>query len=495
MIKKALVDKLNDDYRTSPLDKSASSWITQKILTLNNRYVRVMLGSFGQLAKQYAGVVADAAIGEKIGKNVMKSWVLNYEKDSDVRNLLEKFPIGERIRENPLFNTNAPTEELERAVIDNRNKIIKSAESALRSEDKANKAWGDIILFSLKRADNYAAMNTWVAAYAKKLEELEGIKFDDIDWNKESSSPNQDAADYAEQVISRTQYVSDISLGAAALKSKSPADALFKNLLFPLATFTINNKNRILVDLANIKTDPNAMRRVISYGIGIGLYNLLTASLKEAGQMGADNIAELFGFDPEEDDKSWGDFLSEVSKEFALESTIGGIALTDEAAKLVVNTIYDMMTADDIARTEEDMSDNKILHDRGKLSDEKYASEMEDDKEKLKKLKEKPFKMFDKSYGRGNVTVALDALGKAMEKPDLEGTNLDQGVINKYNRAFNTLMILDLAAALGWSEGTIYSMSRRVKKSIKSSLEKQKKEATEDANREAAKKANQANNK
>ena len=120
---------------------------------------------------------------------------------------------------------------------------------------------------------------------------------------------------------------------------------------------------------------------------------------------------------------------------------------------------------------------------------------MEDDKEKLKKLKEKPFKMFDKSYGRGNVTVALDALGKAMEKPDLEGTNLDQGVINKYNRAFNTLLILDLAAALGWSEGTIYSMSRRVKKSIKSSLEKQKKEATEDANREAAKKANQANNK
>ena len=277
MIKRALVDKLNDDYRTSPIDKSASSWITKKILALNNRYIRVMLGSANQVFKQYAGVVADAAIGEKMGKNVIKSWGLDYKKDSDVRNLLEKFPIGERIRENPLFNTNAPTEELERAVIDNRNKIIKSAESALRSEDKANKAWGELILTSLKTADNYAAMNTWIAAYAKKLEELDGTKFDDIDWKNESEKPNQDAADYAEQVISRTQYVSDTSLGSAALKSKSPADALFKNLLFPLATFTINNKNRILVDLANIKTDPNAMRRVISYGIGIGLYNLLTA--------------------------------------------------------------------------------------------------------------------------------------------------------------------------------------------------------------------------
>ena len=253
-------------------------------------------------------------------------------------------------------------------------------------------------------------MNTWIAAYAKKLEELDGTKFDDIDWKNESEKPNQDAADYAEQVISRTQYVSDTSLGAAALKSKSPADALFKNLLFPLATFTINNKNRILVDLANIKTDPNAMRRVISYGIGIGLYNLLTASLKELGQAGADNIAKLFGFDPEKDDKSWGDFFSEVAKEFALESTIGGIAITDEAAKLVVNTIYDMMSADEIARKEQDILDDKELHDRGKLNDEKYASQTEDNKKDLNKLKEKPFKIFDKSYGRGNVTVALDAL-------------------------------------------------------------------------------------
>ena len=78
--------------------------------------------------------------------------------------------------------------------------------------------------------------------------------------------------------------------------------------------------------------------------------------------------------------------------------------------------------------------------------------------------------------------MALDALSKAIEKPELEGTNLDQGVIDKYNRAFNIIMILDVASALGWSEGTLYSMSRRVKKSIKSSLEKQKKEATEDKN-------------
>ena len=73
-----------------------------------------------------------------------------------------------------------------------------------------------------------------------------------IDWQNEHKNPNQDAAAYAEQMVSRLQNANDSSSMADAFKDTNTAKRVLKNMALPYSTFAVNQRARMTSDLQKI---------------------------------------------------------------------------------------------------------------------------------------------------------------------------------------------------------------------------------------------------
>jgi spore coat protein CotF len=515
IIKNAIIDKLNEDYYTTPVDNAVNKDIGKFFLGLNKRYVQVLLGSANQFLKQYVGVITDAMF--QVGlNNWSKAVVVSVKKAETTKRLLDRFPIGERLRETPAFSYDISDKELERSTIDVRNPLTKLVSKTLEAEGNLNKSWGEGIMYSLKWADNRAAVHTWLAAYGKYIIDEKNkkqqvrysaipFKFEDIDWEAEASNSNQDAANYAEQVVSRTQYISDPSLGAKALKSRNIGDVIIKSMLFPLATFTINNKNRIITDIANVRTDKGAKGRIAGYIAGIAMYNAGLLGLKEMGEAAAESIAESLGFSGDKDDEDDSKKFEKWWKDVVMEMTFGGIEIPEVTLKYMINTAASFYKAEEIERAEADLINAQREDEKERLIDEysetitpeeeekgitpedKYKNHIADLKKHVGDKKEPIYDFYTRNIGRGNTTLISEIAEKILKKinkvDDIDDTDLTVSEQNKYSNAFITLSVLEGLSVVGWSEGTINSLAKKIEKNVKESLKKDIKTAKENKER------------
>ena len=71
-----------------------------------------------------------------------------------------------------------------------------------------------------------------------------------IDWD--NHTPNQDALNYAEAMVGRQQNINDPMLGGEFLTAEDSMKRMSKKVLFPFASFGLNQKARLNSDLINI---------------------------------------------------------------------------------------------------------------------------------------------------------------------------------------------------------------------------------------------------
>ena len=225
-----------NDAFAKALDKIAGSVMMKS--------ARLALGSVTQLPKQYLSVLVNTSVN--LGTDI--PLLFEAYRVSGFRNNLElfdKFNIG-------LRGTTIAGYNKENAIFADENAgAVDKTKAILYDVNKASKALYDGTMKALELSDVSIARTTWLAFYMKSLKK-QGIDITKIDWSKEHENPNQEAAAFAEQTVSRLQNANDASSMADNFKNTNTYAKVFKNLYMPYSTFAVNQRARMTSDMQKI---------------------------------------------------------------------------------------------------------------------------------------------------------------------------------------------------------------------------------------------------
>lgn len=176
------------------------------------------------------------------------------------------------------------------------------------------KDFGEVITKPFVAGDVNLATRAWTAFYLKRLEEL-GVTDVDLstEYTLQDDPKRKEAAQFAE-TQSESAFGPNLQSGNAAFfKNRS----LLKDLILPLSNYSINMKDDMLTSYNYALTGTGSQRkealnrlagRMMETAVYVGLTYYI---LRELKGMGADQLRELFGLDPqEEDDKEKKDELT-----------------------------------------------------------------------------------------------------------------------------------------------------------------------------------------
>ncbi len=131
------------------------------------------------------------------------------------------------------------------AEIDSINKLIEQA-----SESKGAKFWKLIekanekqLKFLLSNPDRWIAITSWKTYYEQSLRK-QGLKPDYT-----NGEINEDAANYAEEMVSRQQNASDKNMAGNLFTAKDTATNILTKVLMPFGSFRMNQSTRLGSDL------------------------------------------------------------------------------------------------------------------------------------------------------------------------------------------------------------------------------------------------------
>ena len=305
----------NSDFAKA-LDKIAGSVMMKS--------ARLALGSVTQLPKQYLSVLVNTSVN--LGTDI--PLLFEAYRVSGFRNNLElfdKFNIG-------LRGTTIAGYNKENAIFADENAgTVDKTKAILYDVNKASKALYDGTMKALELSDVSIARTTWLAFYMKSLKK-QGVDITKIDWSKEHENPNQEAAAFAEQTVSRLQNANDASSMADAFKNTSTYAKVIKNMAMPYSTFAVNQRARMTSDMqkivhGSIDGRAEALKSLFATLVEQATFNGFKIYVLGNG---AQYIAELFltgilGWDDEE-----AEYLFKNAKKYATQ-------------KFVTNTLSDFL--------------------------------------------------------------------------------------------------------------------------------------------------------
>ena len=245
--------------------------------------VRIALQGAAALPKQYISVATRAALSA--GSNpVSFIKAINYvdHPTLELNNIgsrggtragLEKQSIAEK-----LLGQNAPpTNPIRRGVETAAEKIAKPLE------------FGDVL----------AARQSWVMYYMEYMKEEKGVDIEKADWNKVLDENNQDAASYAEHMVSTTQNPNDpasmaMIYGSKGMFGKGVAGKLLRDIVAPYNSFAMNMKRQQLIDLKKMSKSETrsegakslagtALEQSVFNLVKLGMTTYITKKLAEEG--------------------------------------------------------------------------------------------------------------------------------------------------------------------------------------------------------------------
>jgi hypothetical protein len=251
---------------------------------------------------------------------------------------------------------------------------------------------------------------------------LQYIKESSIDWA--NHTPNQDALNYAQAMVDRQQNISDPMLGGEFLTSEEGMKRMAKKILFPFASFGLNQKARLYSDLINMlsKTTSTEDRKIalksatatiaemvayraISVGIGYGFYKAANAIV--SGAIGGD--------DDDEDEENNLKWLLSATK-FPIKSMINDLISPIQMADKYVTMGTDYLLSLGTGYTEAEL--NELVKQENEIRELKDQDPMDaKQKEKFKEeAKNKSLyqvgSKFDDNAGLGMVSIASDLYEK-----------------------------------------------------------------------------------
>jgi hypothetical protein len=269
----------------------------------------------------------------------------------------------------------------------------------------------------LSKPDVWVARSSFVTYYQQYLRQ-NGIDTD-IDWKDHEW--NKEAMEYAQMMVDRQQNISDEKLAGKFLSSRDPMISVARKVVFPFATFIINQKARMHNDfIALFGSDVSTEDRVKA-GKSLGglaaemiTYQAIAYFIKT---MVYDNIAAYIVGDDEEEEKKERSFfgIKMTKKEwnatkFPVKSFISDLLsplpLTDDLVTFGFDKMmerFPMITQEEITQSIEDQNAIRSLRGQEPMNDEQKANFTE-------KLKQQ------NTY---SVTFKTDGAGRAYGVPGI----------------------------------------------------------------------------
>jgi len=269
----------------------------------------------------------------------------------------------------------------------------------------------------LSKPDVWVARSSFVTYYQKYLRDNgmdTDIDWKDHEWNKE-------AMEYAQMMVDRQQNISDEKLAGKFLSSRDPMISVARKVVFPFATFILNQKARMHNDFialfgSDVSTEDRAKAVKSLGGLAAEMitYQAIAYFIKT---MVYDNIAAyIVGDDEEEEKKERSFFGIKMTKKqwnatkFPVKSFVSDLLsplpLTDDLVTFGFDKMmerFPMITKDEITQSIKDQNDARALRGQEPMNAEQEANFTE-------KLKQQ------NTY---SVTFKTDGAGRAYGVPGI----------------------------------------------------------------------------
>lgn len=325
-VRKTVVMQSNKTPPVEAWEKAATSVLN----SLQAKGVRIALGGVSQTIKQYPSVALNTLfnLGADMGLYVRALFVSNKIP------LFDKYNIGLRGGTQAGFNREVDYGSIDRSTLGN------SVQETARQIGSTSKKLMDFAMAALTVSDVSVARTSWLAYYMQSLKQQD-IDISEIDWKTEHENPNEKAAAYAEQMVSRSQNPNDVSAMAAFYKDSVGSKGILKNMLMPFSSFALNQRMRMTNDMQKLLyggQKVEALKSLAGTVTEIALFNAVKVYI--IGQLttaGAQGIAAMFGMWDDDDDEK------QKEKEEDIEIIIGGktVKVSPKFRKTAANTISD----------------------------------------------------------------------------------------------------------------------------------------------------------
>jgi hypothetical protein len=269
----------------------------------------------------------------------------------------------------------------------------------------------------LSKPDVWVARSSFITYYQQYLRQngmSTDIDWKDHEWNKE-------AMEYAQMMVDRQQNISDEKLAGKFLSSRDPMISVARKVVFPFATFILNQKARMHNDFialfgSDVSTEDRAKAVKSLGGLAAEMitYQAIAYFIKT---MVYDNIAAyIVGDDEEEEKKERSFFGIKMTKKqwnatkFPVKSFVSDLLsplpLTDDLVTFGFDTMmenFPMITQEEITQSIKDQNDARALRGQEPMNAEQEANFTE-------KLKQQ------NTY---SVTFKTDGAGRAYGVPGI----------------------------------------------------------------------------
>ena len=345
---------------------------------------------------------------------------------------------------------------------------------------KANEFW---IKNFLAKPDVFIARASWLTYYKQSLKS-QGIDTKNIDWS--THKKNEEAADFATHNVDRQQGVSDTAMAGELFASSSSLNKILKNTVFPYATFSMNQKQRMYSDLrtmvdknSTIEDKKAARRSFAALTVEMITYQAIGWSIRYGIYK---SIAEaLTGVEPDDEDE-------ERDWKFALQYTISN-GVKDFLSIAPPLDGVTLLGFDALASGLQDAMDYGSMeaNEAIKKLNEKRAQRGEDPmtKEEEQKFRDKhfddnrwTFEDFDNGMlNLGTYTVLYQKsvegynleeiirTGKIVEKNDY-GTK-EKYLLPEDLKIIKGMAAMDAAFLMGFAPTDVHSVSKNIQKIVK----------------------------
>jgi hypothetical protein len=378
------------------------------------------LGGVLQSIKQTVPVMINTAINT--GETMR---ILTPFRDKDVHDWINRsgMAISNRGAESRT-NIEAAHDVLEKAF--EGSAVGRATEATWKTIEKANTMWLKVFLAN---PDVWVARSAFISYYKQDLKR-QGIDTKGIDWTNHEM--NTEAANYAQHMVDRQQNVSDTNLGGELFTNENFYAKMLKNILFPFASFAINQKSRMYSDVATIGFSDASLEDKVTAWRSLGgvitemfTYQSLGLYIRYAILMAVREA--LTGYEPdEEEQEKWFDNQGKYMSRQMIVDLASPAPIADywviEAVNKMIEAVSDPSdsTIQDAVNVE---NEARILKGEDPL--EGYKKDEWIANWKKEQIKDKQF-LNDSDMSFGTLGIIGDKAGKLLDMIEVANT----GVLN-----------------------------------------------------------------
>jgi hypothetical protein len=325
-----------------------------------------------------------------------------------------------------------------------------------------------MLKWTLQKPDRAARLVTFATFYRKYMSDNNIVDNGEI---------NKDAANYAQSMTDRTMDVTDTDLRGKLFTTETGAANYIKNVLFPFASFRLNQRARLTVDLKNAfakSTNINdgdrsiAIRSLIGTSVEIATYNFIRYNISKALIYAA---FSALGYDDDEIDEMNDKLIINIKKSIvsnAITDVLSPIPEADQYILELSNKILKFTKLSDPSEKQiNDFIDN-INNIRQANNDPTLTEDEKSDK--IKKFKEdKQFQLYiDDEKNLGKYGIQMERLSELVDlaktyatgeyKDEYQGRVTDKILTDKGRESLKYAVIAKAAGAtIGLRELNMFS--------------------------------------